>query len=143
MGASDHPWRRLGALPDWLVGFCHLSGNLWGFTDHNAKIIVLDSRLSQAQRRCTLAHELEHVNRGPVPMDPALAAREERLIDATVARRLIALDDLTDAATWTRRPAEAADLLWVDRSTLQVRINGLDDDERAEIEARVTDLYLP
>lgn len=68
---GDHPWRRLRELADWLLGWAHRPEGLLGLTDFVAKIILLDLRQNQIERRCALAHELEHVQCGPVPADPS------------------------------------------------------------------------
>ena len=67
----DHPWRRLRDRPDWLLEWDMLPPGLMGSTCHRRRVITLDLRLSQAERRCTIAHELEHVERGPMPADLA------------------------------------------------------------------------
>ena len=128
-----HPWRRLREASDWLVAWAALPAGIWGFTDHDARVIVLDGDLTQAQRRCTIAHELEHIARGPVPEDPILLAKEEEAIDRAVARRLIPLAKWLDAVRWSRDPHEIADELWVDVPTLEARIRGLHPSERAAL----------
>lgn len=65
--------------------------------------ILLDSRLSRTQRRCVLAHELVHDERGtnchadgaPVTWD-AVVAREERIVHDIAVERLVPLDRLRD-----------------------------------------------
>jgi len=120
-----------------------LPPGLMGSTCHRRRVVTLDLRLSQAERRCTIAHELEHVARGPAPDDPVLRAREEAAIDRAVSRRLIPLDRLVEAAAWSRCSAEMADELWVDRPTLQARLGTLDDEERGRIVARLETLHIP
>lgn len=117
--------------------FADLPNELLGYTDLPAGEIVLDRRLSQVERRCTLTHELEHVHRGPLPADPCLAAREEAVIDGIAARRLVSLGELIEALLWSDRPTEVADELWVDLPTLKTRIAGLAAEERAAIEERM------
>lgn len=133
----DHPWRRLRQRADWLLRWSRLPGNYAGLTDHRSRTIWLDSRLLQAERRCTIAHELEHVERGPVPTDPVLAAREEAAIDKIVARRLIGLHALGDALAWSLNLDEAADELWVDVPTLRTRLEHLHPSERAYLRRRL------
>lgn len=127
----DHPRGRLRELGDWLIGWAHLPADLVGLTQHNARVIILDKRLLQAERRCTLAHELEHVARGPAPADPVLAAREEVAIDRAVARRLIPVRSLGDALALSRDLGEFADELWVDVPTLRSGLDDLYPSERA------------
>lgn len=120
-------------MAGWVLLWEHLPGRQLGETDFDAQTITLDKRLRQATRRCTLAHELEHIARGPAPADPILLAREEESIDRAVARRLIPIRKLVDAVRWSRDPHEIADELWVDVPTLEARIRGLHPSERAAL----------
>lgn len=98
---------------------------------------------TQAERRCTLSHELLHVERGPLPADPVGAAREERTVDQLAARRLITLPDLVDGLRVHRDdPAQLADHLWVDGPTLSTRMATLDQIEVAELENALADEWL-
>jgi hypothetical protein len=108
-------------LPDRIMGL-QLGDRIW-----------LSRILTQAERRCTLTHELVHRERGPVPEDPLAAAREERVVEEISARRLITLDALVDGLRWTRQPHELAERLWVDEPTLDVRLDTLDRLEAAEV----------
>lgn len=146
MGAEPsprwHPWRTLRhhhvdvdvtcryRLPDHVLGF-QRGARIW-----------LSRTLTQAERRCTLTHELVHRERGPVPADPAGAAREERIVDEISARRLITQTALVDALRWTRHHDELADHLWVDEPTLQTRMTTLDPLEVAELEHHLEDGWL-
>lgn len=95
------------------------------------KVITLDVRLTQAQRRCTLAHEIEHVGGGHVgPQPPAV----ERAVERAAARKLIELSDLADALHWTSDAHELAEVLWVDASVLSARLDALTNGERAAIQ---------
>lgn len=96
--------------------------------------IWLCATLTQAERRCTLTHELVHRERGPAPADCAAAAREERIVDEITARRLISVPALVDGLRWTRQPRELAEHLWVDEPTLRTRMDTLDPLEVAELE---------
>lgn len=97
--------------------------------------VFLRPGLTQAQRRCALTHEIIHLERGPVPSDPTLAAREERIVEDLTARRLIPLSMLIEALTWaTDDDRQAlADELWVDDVTLAIRLRNLTVSERARI----------
>ena len=136
-----HPWRRLRALADWTLIWAHLPTGLMGYTDWRNKSITLDRRLLQAERRCTIAHELEHIRRGPVPADPVLAAREEEAVNRATARRMITIRDLGEALAWTRDLDEAADELWVDRPTLEARLRSLHPSERAYLKNRLEHVH--
>lgn len=80
--------------------------------------------------RCTLVHELIHLERGHSTCQPpdveADVARE-------AARRLIPIDELADALAQTRSELEIAEMLWVDVDTLRTRLSFLDDVERAQL----------
>lgn len=91
----------------------------------------------QAEQRCTIAHEIEHIQRGPTPPDPAIRAREEVAIDRAVARRLIDIDALGEALAWPLDPSEVADDLWVDRQTLEVRVHSLHPSEQVYLKRRL------
>lgn len=117
-----HPWRALRGLPSWRIDWAFLPAGTLGATCFLTKTITLDRRLLQAERRSTLAHELEHVARGPVPADPVLAAREELWVEAAAARKLITLDALADALAWAHNIHELADELWVDVKSARARL---------------------
>ena len=136
-----HPWRYLrDHHPDWTVIWAALPGGLLGRTLHDLRVIVLDATLTQAGRRSTLAHELEHIARGPTPPVPALAAKEEAAIDRAVARRLIDVVYLGEALAWSGLHVEVADELWVDHDTLTARLRALNDAERAYLRTRLEHL---
>lgn len=98
-------------------------------------VIVLHPDQSQVQRRCTLAHELAHIDLGH--RDGCTDA-DERAAQVLAARRLIALDALLDAFRWADHLEEIADCLWVDLDTLQCRLDTLSDHERQAL----VDLYV-
>ncbi|MGB3485245.1 MAG: hypothetical protein WBB07_23900 [Mycobacterium sp.] len=104
--------------------------------------IWLCRTMTQAERRCTLTHELVHRERGLVPADPAAAEREERIVDEISARRLITTPALVDGLRWTRHRGELADHLWVDTPTLETRMATLDPLEVAELEHHLEDGWL-
>ncbi|MFT4086151.1 MAG: ImmA/IrrE family metallo-endopeptidase [Gordonia sp. (in: high G+C Gram-positive bacteria)] len=98
-------------------------------------IIRLHDRLSQAERRCTLAHELVHVERrGREHPNPDI---EESIVELHAARLLINHHQLVDAFRWLRHPTlhDLAEHLWVDQQTALVRMEHLDAVEVADIEA--------
>ncbi|MGW8936025.1 hypothetical protein [Gordonia terrae] len=84
--------------------------------------------MTQVERRCTLTHELLHIE---------MPDADEETIERETARRLITLPQLVDAFRWLRHPdvAELAEHLWVDEQTACVRMENLDPIEVAEIEA--------
>lgn len=134
-----HPWRELRALTHTVVHWRELHPGVWGATDGHD--IWLDHRLGQVERRCTLAHELEHIRRGHRGCQPPAV---EAAVNAAAARRLIPdPHDLADALAWARGdlPA-AADELWVDEPTLVARLDPrhLHPAEKALLEVRLEGL---
>lgn len=137
-----HPWRTLRnehtevevscryRLPDQIMGV-QRGPRVW-----------LNRILTQAERRCTLTHELVHVERGVLPLRGLAAVREERAVDEISARRLITLAALIEGLRWTRELRELAEHLWVDEPTLQTRMNTLDPIEVAELEHHLEDQWL-
>jgi hypothetical protein len=107
-----------------------LPGSLWGYWHQPSRTIVLDSGLCQYERRCTLAHEIVHAERGD---HCGLTEREEEDVHAEAARRLIALPDLAWAMAWTLDVRELADELWVDEPTMTTRLDRLDEYEHEQI----------
>ncbi|WP_242676731.1 hypothetical protein [Rhodococcus sp. ABRD24] len=101
--------------------------------------IYIDRRLTQAARRSTIEHEVCHLDRGVLPEEPVLVAREEAIVDELAARKLITIEALVDALRWCQgvASAEFADEVWTDRHTLNVRLATLTHVERAQIAAEL------
>lgn len=123
-----HPWRAMRDLPGWTVEFRPIPGPTWGLTDATRGVITIDSGLTQAQRRCTLEHERQHVIAGH---DGPQDARTERAIELAAARMLIDLDDLARELRWAPDEHQLADAIWVDLRTLRTRLAALTAAERA------------
>lgn len=133
-----HPWRELDRLGiD--VRYARLDGDS-GCWEPDTQTIWLDNRLSQAERRSTLTHELVHAERGDEPCVSAWHERhQERPVELEAARRLIDLDDLMDALSWCLSLGEVAEELHVDRGILDARIELLDTEDRALIRQRFSE----
>lgn len=131
-----HPWRDLrDHWPEIEVRIEPLPGDLLGELCY--PVITLRAGTSSAQRRCTLTHELVHLERG-VRDCGHWAAREEYLVHAEVARRLIGTEALVRAirdAGGTADPALLAGLLDVDAETLELRLRLITRRERSLIRA--------
>lgn len=129
------PWRTLWQQPNITVRYDDL-GDTLGYCDTHTRTIWLHEAMGTTQRRCTLAHELIHLQRGGLPDDPVAAAEEEQLVDRITARLLIPhLDELADVLSHTGSHREAARVLHVDVATLAARLLHLDPGERAFITA--------
>ena len=121
-----HPWKALRERLDLaLIWTEALPASVLGATD--GRRIWMTPRQLQAERRCTLTHELIHVERGHTGCQAPAVELEVRI---EAARRLIPLEPLIDACLWARDPDELADELWVDRATLDDRLAHLTGDER-------------
>lgn len=131
-----HPWRAFRALTDVRLRWAHLPDEMFGYTNYEANEVVLAHDLTQAERRCTIAHEVEHILRGPVP--PHLIEREEKAVDRNVARLLLPnIDEVADALAWANDIVTAAEELWVDEGTLKARLTYLHPAERAYLKNRL------
>lgn len=138
-GNNYHPWKALGRLDHIALSISdHLpSGRAWWCPA--SQTILLASNLTQAERRCALAHELAHIDLGHTGRAAAVERhRQERQADELAARRLITLPALVDAVLWARDEYEAADELWVDPGTLHTRLQTLTPLERAELDRSIT-----
>src|SRR3954451_892466 len=90
------PWRRFSELTEWTLRWAELPPGVVGTTCDATSTVTLALGMSQADRRCTIANETEHIERGPVP--PHEVLREELLIDRKVAGLPIpSLPELVDA----------------------------------------------
>lgn len=131
MGTSEHPWRALRAHDDWCYYVADLPPGVVAATRWEDRTIWLRPGLSQVERRCAIAHELEHVARGM----PGLWAKDERAVRQATARKLVSLDALVDVARWTHDLDEAAAELWVTPGVLRTRLRHLHPSEGRALRA--------
>ena len=127
------PWRDASQnWPHVQVVIERMAGDLLGEVRDGGQLIALRAGTSDAQRRCTLTHELVHLERGLLECGQ-WSRRDELLVHNEVARRLIPLGVLAAAI---RASGTAEDLptlaqsLDVDTETLQLRFTRLDRSER-------------
>lgn len=128
--ASDpayHPWRILRT--DWAhVAVEHTDELPPGRRADTNGIdeIRMRHRLLQVERRCSLTHELIHLERGDTgACSPAVEADVNR----EAARRLIPWEQILGAVRWARSEEELADELWVTVKILRARAETLHADE--------------
>jgi hypothetical protein len=126
------PWADLAQnWPEVEVVIEPMRGTLLG--ELRYPVIALRAGTSAAQRRCTLAHEIVHLERGVGDCGP-WAAREELLVHSEAARRLIRLEDLAHAMRGSEpSPAALAHALDVDLQTLLLRVDRLTSPERRRL----------
>jgi len=132
------PWRDVAEnWPELHVTVAAMEGDLLGTVEW--PVIALRSDSSAAQQRCTLCHELIHLERGIRDCGP-WADREELAVHSEVALRLIPLEKLADAVAelgGTEPRGALAGLLEVDTETLELRLAQLNREERRVVQARV------
>lgn len=97
-------------------------------------IIWMSTRLLQVQRRCSLQHELTHLDFGH---DGCQSEKDEQRVRKLTAQALIRRDDLIAALQWAMSLEEAADELWVTPEVLRDRIHFMHPSERLLIAAAV------
>lgn len=119
-----------------------LPAGIAGLTDGHT--IWLNPNLTPAGRRCTLAHELIHIERGVIHhLSDVLAAREEHTVDRIAAHRLIHIDALVDAIVWAQGDHDRCSIAIdtdVDLATLDVRLRTVTPDEAEAINRALADL---
>ena len=129
------PWLALADFDRASVVFDDLPPRQRGEVDFGTRTITLARRLDPTTQRCTLAHELVHLERGPVVM--CHAPREERTVAAIAARRLVPIEALAEALRWSPDERTLAEELCVDVRTVRVRLQSLSDSERSFLRDRV------
>jgi IrrE N-terminal-like domain len=122
------PWHALTDFERARVVFDDLPPRHRGRVNFGTQTITIERELDPTTQRCTLAHELVHLERGPVVV--WCAPREERAVAAIAARRLVSLGALAEALRWTQDERLLAEELAVDVRTVRIRLHCLDDDER-------------
>lgn len=132
-----HPWRRLREFAH--VTLLWHDGGPMGVTNFARQTISLRRGMTWAERRCTIQHELLHVERGPVPL--SLAGREEERVRRETARLMLpCVKRIGEALAWAHSEEEAADELCVDESVLRYRLRHLHPSERAYLDRRLSGL---
>jgi Zn-dependent peptidase ImmA (M78 family) len=140
--AAYDPWRDAAERHAELhVEVCTTSP-ISGAWVRDAAVVFIGRHLDPVQRRCTLAHELAHVDLvHSATGQPILDARLEVAADALAAARLIPLPELIAAApVYPDDPAGLASCLCVTERVLQLRVARLDRPERAALEAALARL---
>lgn len=126
MTASWHPWHALRERVDVELEWTDdLPDGVLGVMD-GAHVWMARDQL-QAERRCTLTHELVHLEWGHMGEQPPAI---ELAVRVEASRRLIPIEDLVRVAVWAHGLEEAAEELWVDEETLQTRLDSLAPAER-------------
>lgn len=123
------------------VKTARLPDDLMGLWDPQSRTIWLDDRLTAAERRCTLEHELVHAERGDGPCATAWhQAKQEASVDREAARRLIDLEDLVSGILRSQDERELAEHLHVDVDTVLTRLSDLTPRELRHVEQRLAEV---
>ena len=123
------PWGVLRRLTHIHISFTRMPDGVPGRTD-GLRVIWLDNRLQQDERRCALTHELVHMEHGHDGcQEPAI----EYQVCAETARRLIPIDTLCQHAAWATSIHELAGELWVTAAIVTDRLQSLTHDETAQL----------
>jgi hypothetical protein len=133
---SYDPWHALSDFEGVRLEMAALPGSRRGQIDFETRTITLHPRLLPDERRCTLAHELVHLERGPVLVRQT--PREERIVAAIAARRLLPIEALADALRWSDDPGVLAEELLVDDRTIRTRLATLTAEEKAFVHDRLS-----
>ena len=107
------------SLPEGVLALC------------DGETIWMDHRQGQAQRRSSVAHEIEHLHAGDSGCQQSSV---ERQIEEAAARKLVPLVALAEAIVWAMSEEELALDLWVDLGIVRTRLATLTNDEQAYIE---------
>lgn len=132
-----HPWRGLRNLSEVALRWQDRDDEM-GHVDYSPPCVTITIGMTQAERRCTLTHELVHLERGQCP--PGDEDREELIVEREAARRLIDIRKLGETLAWAPHEEDAAEELWVDVPTLQARLAGLHPSERHYLRDRLSHL---
>lgn len=131
-----HPWRRF--RDQWgHVGleWRQLDGDFQALTD--GRRVLMDPDLLQVERRCAIAHETAHLERGEhCAQDHAVERRADRI----AASRLVSIDALMQALIWSDDLQEVADELWVTPEIARARIDIMRPAELTIVAELIADL---
>lgn len=117
-----YPWQRLAGLTQITV-VTHGGGPM-GRAIFGVQTVSLRDDLTRAERRCTLMHELLHLDNGPQPW--GLRAKEEEQVRRRTARLMLPdVEALAEALAWSDSLVEAAEELGVDVHVLRKRLRHL------------------
>lgn len=131
-----HPWRVFSELTDWSLRWERLPFGIWGLTNFEDQTVTITSGLTEAERRCTIAHETQHILRGPVAAHRE--AHEELIVDHNAARLLLPdVAEVAEALAGASDIPGAAHELWVDDLILEARLRHLHPAERGYLKRRL------
>lgn len=122
--------------PDWVIRHRALGG-IPEVLCRRRKVILIETGMTSAERRCALAHAIAHLDLDHQEARRAFEAREERHADHLAARRLICLWDLADTRLGAFQVEEWAESLGVTAHILRTRVDHLHPAELAYVKLRL------
>lgn len=116
-----HPWQVVREMGVRVLLSLGMPWESRGRSDPATMTIYLNRRrlTTQTERRCTLTHELVHLDRRDQGPQSDLV---ERKVRAEAAKLLIREPDLEDALRWSTDLYELSDHLWVTEDVMRDRI---------------------
>ena len=133
-----NPWVQVGQRPDIEVSCRADLQGAEGAWVPSERVILLSGTLGWRARRSVLAHELVHLELGHQPSClPWFARRQERDAINTAARRLVPVEALAGALSWSQDVYELAEELDVDVPTVRARLDCLTNEEKDYIDSRL------
>lgn len=120
-----NPWADLTSRPQLDLCWGGLPPGQLGATD--GRRIWIATGLTIRERRCTLAHELVHIDLDLV--SDVTWASEQRVRDVTARRLLPDIDAIVSTLAGGVDVATASDELWVTEDILTDRLTNLNDEE--------------
>lgn len=125
--------------PDWVVSSADLGGVIPEVLSRSRRVILLERNQTPAQRRSSLAHAVAHLDLGHAETPGGwFEQREEVEAESLAAQRLIPLEALARALSWSRDHAEVARELGVDSSLLALRQSRMRAQERGRLRRMLT-----
>lgn len=120
--------------PDWVVGTADLGGLIPEVLSRSRRVILLEQEHSAAQRRSSLAHAVAHLDLGHAQtLNGWFEQREELEAEDLAGRRLIPVEGLARALSWSRDHDEVARELGVDEAMLRLRHQRMRPEERRRL----------
>ena len=128
------PWDLLRSLAH--ITLAWHDGGPMGRATHSTQTISLRRGMTWEERRCTVQHELNHLEVGPVPL--GLRAKDEELVRRRTALQMIPdIRPVGEAIAWALCEEEAAEELGVDVCVLRYRLRHMSPMERAWLTHRL------
>jgi Zn-dependent peptidase ImmA (M78 family) len=125
--------------PDWVIRHRPLSHDIPEVMCRRRKVILIEAKHSWAEKRCSLAHAVAHLDLGHTSNTAGIFDRDqEEHANQLAARRMVTVEQLAAVLSWTRHDVEIAEELCVDLLTLEMRKRHLHPAEVAKLRRQVS-----